>query len=53
MISKNFALETSVGFLGYSTSTDKNDNDLSERDSDQFAAFFSMSDLFLGLNYYF
>jgi hypothetical protein len=53
MMSKNLALETSLGFLGYSTSNSENDSDATESDVDQFIVSLNATDLFVGLNYYF
>lgn len=53
-VSNSFAFETSLGSLGYSTSSFENTRDnVSDGNTDSFNLNLSSSDLFFGLSYYF
>lgn len=53
MMHKNLALEASLGFFGYSSSTSKEEGIISERNNKAFRASLNSSNLLFGLNYYF
>ncbi|AXG69182.1 outer membrane protein beta-barrel domain protein [Kordia sp. SMS9] len=53
MLNKKLALETSIGFFGYSSSNFEGDNIPSERDNKAINLSLNSSNLLFGLNYYF
>jgi hypothetical protein len=53
MLNKNFGLETSIGALGYTTSSIDDEAVGTESDFNRFDFSLSSSNLFFGLNYYF
>ncbi|MBC8754284.1 outer membrane beta-barrel protein [Kordia sp. YSTF-M3] len=53
LLNKNLALETSIGALGYTTSTSENESNASETSFNNFNLSLNSSNLFFGLSYYF
>ena len=53
MLSKNFALETTIGAIGYTSQNAESQQNNIESDSNEFGISLDFDDLVFGLSYYF